>query len=50
MQVCNPSVLNEVQEHGNRSVIELRIILLGRIMALHGVEEVVRVRMRLSCC
>ena len=26
-------MLNEVQEHGNRSIIELHIILLGRMMA-----------------
>lgn len=39
-------MLNEVQEHGNGSIIELHIILLGRIMALRVVAKFVRVRGR----
>lgn len=43
-------MLNEVQEHGNRSIIELHIILSGRIMAQRVVEKFVRVgRKSLHC-
>lgn len=43
-------MLNEVQEHGNRSIIELHIILLGRIMVQCVVEKFVRVGRPRSRC
>lgn len=43
-------MLNEVQEQGNRSIIELHIILLGRMMAQRVVEKFVRVERQHSCC
>ena len=36
-------MLNEVQEHGNRNITELHIILLGRMMAQRVMEKFVRV-------